>query len=408
MERDVSDEASPSTTDESAPPLRRPEIDWLRAIAVLLLVPAHAALIFGHGYYINPEDYYRPMGYVFHALMPWHMPILFVLAGMATQFSLRRRSPGSYVWERTKRLIVPLLFGTFMLMPPQVYWQRLSEGQFAGSYLEFYPHFFESLGPVGNFTYGPMWFIAYLFVFSLVALPLFVKLKGERGQRVIGRLAGLCRHRGGIFLLAIAPAISESLLHARFPWNWIVFNDWSMFTWHLLWFILGYVICSDDRFWRAIERDGPIALALALVMMALWLGRHAMEMWVWPHQTAAWIQLMVANAFRTWFCVLAILWIGTKFLRFSNWLLPYVREASYPFYVLHQTVMIGIGYSLAFWDLHVLIRFGLLMAGTFVGTILVYEICVRRFRVVRFLMGLRLGSRVDDSQASPRHVPPSG
>ena len=400
----MSDTVSRIPTDGSAPNLRRPEIDWLRAIAVLLIVPFHAAMIFAFGYYLHSGDNYKPLHYVLTPFFPWHMPILFVLSGMATWFALRRRSAGRYAWERTKRLLVPLLFGTFVLIPPQVYWQRLSEGRFEGSYLTFYPHFFEGTWPAGNFTYAHLWFIAYLFVYSLVALPVFVLLKREGGRRLIARLAGLCEHRGGIFLLAIPMAISESLLHAKFHWNFVIFNDWAMFTWYLLLFILGYVICSDDRFWRAIERDGPIALVLALIAVSIWVSRSVMELWIRPDYSAEWIQLMVFCAFRTWFCVVAILWAGAKLLRFSNRLLPYVREASYPFYVLHQTVMMGIGYSLVYWDLHVLVRFGLLVLATVIGTTLAYDLLVRRFRVMRFLFGLRSRPRPGDSQEAGSRV----
>jgi len=399
--------ADPNLTNENTADQRRPEIDWLRAIAVLLIVPVHAALIFAGGYYIDPGDDYRPLGYFFFFCTPWHMPILFVLSGMATWFALRRRSPGRYAWERTKRLLVPLLFGTFVIIPPMLYWQRLSEGRFEGSYLAFYPHFFDGFWPVGNFTYAHLWFIAYLLVYSLVALPVFVMLDRQGGRRLIARLAGLCRHRGGIFLLALPMALSESLLHARFPWNWIVFNDWSMFTWYLLMFILGYVLCSDGRFWRAIERDGPVALVLAVITVSIGMSQVAMEMWISPDYSVEWIRLMVFSAFRTWFCVVAILWAGARLLRFSGWLLPYVREASYPFYVLHHTILIGIGYWLAYWDLHVLLRFGLLVVATTIATTLVYELLVRRFGVMRFLLGLRPRPRPVSlrEEAPPRVLP---
>jgi peptidoglycan/LPS O-acetylase OafA/YrhL len=397
----MADEVSRDTTDGGTPLDRRPEIDWLRAFAVLMLVPFHAALIFctGRGYYIGPGDHYLPLRYLILLISPWHMPILFVLSGMATWFALRHRSPREYAWERTKRLFVPLVFGTFVLVPPMVYLQRLCDGRFEGSYLAFYPHFFEGFWPAGNFTYAHLWFIAYLWVYSLVALSVFALLRGSGPRRFVDRLAAGClRHRGAILLLAAPMAVSESLLHARFPWNWIIFNDWAMFTWYLLLFVLGYVLCSDERFWRAIERDGPIALVLALIATSLGISRYVMELWISPAYSFEWIQLMVFGAFRTWFCVVAILWTGAKLLRFYGRLLPYVREASYPFYVLHHVVLIGIGYSLAYWDLHVLVRFALLVVATVVGTILAYDLFVRRFRVVRFLFGLRLRPQREDLQ----------
>ena len=78
-----------------------------------------------------------------------------------------------------------------------------------------------------------------------------------------------------MLLLATPLAISEAALHAKFHWNWVIYKDWAMFTWYLLLFVLGYMICSDARFWQAIERDGPIALVCAVIAVAI--GQY---MWI--------------------------------------------------------------------------------------------------------------------------------
>ncbi|MBN1341421.1 MAG: acyltransferase [Phycisphaerae bacterium] len=394
----MSDAASRTTVVAGSLTDRRREIDWLRMIGVLLIVPVHGALLFAGGYYLTPPNLYEPLWYFFAFLRPWHMPILFVLSGMATWLALGKYSSGRYAWDRTKRLVVPLVFGTFVLIPPQVYLQRLTEGRFHGSLVAFYPHFFEGFWPVGNFTYAHLWFIAYLWIYSLVALPVLVFLRGSAGRRLMGVIAAGClRHRGAIFLLAAPMAASESLLHARFPWNWIVYNDWSMFTWHLLQFLLGYVVCSDDRFRQAIRRDGPVAMVLALAAASIHVGRAVMELWVRPTDGGAWTVLMIFNAFQTWVWMVALLWFGGRFLNVTNRWLGYAREASYPFYVLHQTVMMGIGYWIAWWPVHALIRFVALCVATTIGTILVYDVFVRRWSVMRFFFGLRRRPRGADA-----------
>ncbi len=392
----MSDSASPSLPLETAQQVRQPEIDWLRAFAVLMVVVVHAAGMFGspRGYYLNPGDAYTPLIYVCAALKPWHMPILFLLSGMATWYGLGRRSTGRYAWERTKRLVVPLVFGTAVLIPPQLYLMRLTDGSYQGSFLAWYPQFFNAFWPRGNFTYAHLWFIAYLWVFSLIALPALILLRRERPRRWIARLADFClRHHGAILLCALPMAVSESLLHARFPWNYVIYADWAMFTWYLLLFLWGYVLCSDDRFHDVIDRDGRLAFGLAWVCLILYVSRWMMGMRMWPAYTLEWTVFRVFAAVQTWAWMIALLWLGRRFLRVSNRLLPYVREGSYPFYVIHQTVMMGAGYFICFWEIHVLVRFGLLVVATTVGTILAYEILVRRWAPMRFLLGLRVKPR---------------
>jgi fucose 4-O-acetylase-like acetyltransferase len=114
---------------------------------------------------------------------PWHMPLLFVLSGAGTWFVLRFRKAGQYARERAGRLLVPLVFETLLIVPPQVYLQRLQEGRFEGVFFVFYPHFFDGIYPQGIFTWNHLWFVAYVLVFSLMALPVFIRHGQEPGQR---------------------------------------------------------------------------------------------------------------------------------------------------------------------------------------------------------------------------------
>lgn len=166
-------------------PERRYEIDWLRMFAVLLLIYFHTAVIFVHGTTYHIENRQKSVGLDIFTLFvdQWYMPLFFFIAGAATSFALRFRSGFQYVRERVKRLFIPLVFGTLVIIPPQIYYERLSEKVTYSSYIRFYPHFFQGIYPKGNFTWNQLWFIAYLFVFSLACLPLFLWLRGTVGKR---------------------------------------------------------------------------------------------------------------------------------------------------------------------------------------------------------------------------------
>jgi glucan biosynthesis protein C len=375
----------------AASSVRRVDIDWVRALAVLLLVPYHSTLVFGppHAYHIATGEDYRPLMYAAGIMHQWHMPLLFVIAGVSTWFALNVRTPGQYTKERAIRLVVPLVFGTLLIVPPQMYFQRVSEGRFSGSYLSFYPHFFDGVYPTGNFTYNHLWFILYLFVFSMLALPVLVRLRTGAGRQLLARLGGVCDRRGGIFLMAIPVAVSESLLRARYPGLQTLIGDWANFALYLYLFVLGYILCGDERFWAAVARDGGLALVCGVAATLVGVGISLMDANPSPGYSAGWMLYMTLRAFNMWFWIVAILSGGMRFLNVTTSWLSYVREASYPFYILHQTVLIAIGFYVMRWDLPVMSRYAILVAATIVTTTVIYDVAVRRLAVTRFVMGMR-------------------
>jgi cbb3-type cytochrome oxidase subunit 3 len=195
---------------------RRHELDWLRVLAVLLLVYFHSARIFDFG------DFYVKNGQLskgFEAFVTfvdiWFMPLFFFIAGAASFYALRKRSGKQYAGERAKRLMVPFVFGTLVLAAPQVYCVLLQQPTYSQNYLQYYGYIFTtpyltevtagSVGPakIIAFTLEPahLWFILYLFIFSMVCLPLFLRLRGEKGAGLRDRVASFLRRRGAIFLL---------------------------------------------------------------------------------------------------------------------------------------------------------------------------------------------------------------
>ena len=110
---------------------------------------------------------------------------------------------------------MPLLFGIFVVIAPyQVYLERVHRGQFQGSFWSFYPHYFEGWYGIqegGNFAWMGihLWYLEVLFVFSLIALPLFLALRSHTGNRLVGALSATMKVPGTIFLLAIPIAVME-------------------------------------------------------------------------------------------------------------------------------------------------------------------------------------------------------
>ena len=370
---------------------RRVDFDWLRVIIILIVVAFHAMTVFGFGTggILAAREWFAPFSYFIAWVFPWMMPLLFVVSGASTHFALRSRSSGRYVAERFKRLFIPCLFGTFVLVPPQIYCRRLWDGDFTGSLLSFYPRFVEGVWPQGNLTYGHLWFILYLFACSLIALPLFRQLNRPWGQRLTSRLAALCDLPCGIFLFVVPLALVQLALRPSFPWTFAIFNDWAMLSWYLCLYVFGYIMACDPRFWAAVQRNTMPAFVGGIMLTSIdfWLERALW--WLELDRTFASGLVFLFMAMRTWFWIVAALGLAAKWLRFESPRLPYIREASYPFYIIHQTVLIAIAYHVLKWHTHVMVRFTVITVATVVVTLAIYEVAVRRWAVTRFLFGMR-------------------
>lgn len=353
-------------------PERRYDIDWLRVMAVLLLFYVHPAKIFyNYGpWYVQNFQKSELLSVLTLFMEHWHMQLLFLLAGAATLFALRFRNATAYLKERFKRLLIPCIFGILVIVPPQLYIEILG---FRGhSYFDFYPKFFDSDFTRG-FDMGHLWFIAYLFAFSILVLPLFLFLRRNTGSRVVKCLASFFSRPGMIFLLALPILLMDYLLYDFYP------NPFYFLTF----FVLGYLLLADARFEGAIDKHKFVALITGILWYAIWLTLMTQRI-----RTPAWFDL-VSRSVITWSCLIAIMGYGKQLLNFTNRFLKYHSEASYPVYILHQTVIIAIGYFVIRQQLGVLPKFVIIVTSSLLATFAIYEILVKRTNFTRFLFGMR-------------------
>jgi glucans biosynthesis protein C len=372
---------------------RRAELDWLRVAAVLLVFLAHVAQIFSpsEAWHIESPDRSRTLGLFTVLLGPWLMPLFMLVAGASSWYALQHRGLVAFFRARVLRLLVPLVAGTFLVIPPQMYYRSLAQGTFDGSYLAFYPRFFDGLYPEGNFSYGHLWFLVYLFLLMTAALPILHVLRGPRGRRWIRGLARRCE--GGIGILWLAAPIAASQIILRVPFTQTtgaVVNDWATLAWFLLVFLYGFALMADERLLAAIDHQWRRALAPALATMAF------LVVWAWPGDMYAripgdvslwyviwWVNFTVA----CWASLVAILGGARRYLARPSPALPHLTEAAYPFYILHQPVIVAVAFHIVAWPLSVPQRFAAIAIASLMLTALLLQ-AIRAIPLLRTLFGL--------------------
>lgn len=392
------DSGSPRETKRSA---RWYWLDWLRVLAMGTIFLFHSGrpFVIFEWHIMNPEpDLVFTLGNVF--VSGWIMPLFFVISGIATYFSLAKRSPVQFVKDRFKRLGIPLILACLLLiLPVHVYYDALFKGSFAGDFVDFYlgPYFtkyfpFDSdFSPTyfANSNQGIyLWYIFWLFVFSLVTVHFFRWLREEGNRSKISKLAAVSNRRGGIFLLAI-PLIIVDILAAPpffvFPSG---YGGWKLPT-YLAFFITAYVLACDPQFERSIDKNRMPALLLGIItslfiiMFFVTLGVEALAI------PSYYILVSALWALNGWCWVTAILGFGRKLLSFNHRFLEISNELVLPFYILHQTVIVVIAFYVVGLNLIVIEKYLVIVLASF-AVIGVLLFPIRKINLLRFLFGMRL------------------
>ena len=359
---------------------RRYDIDWIRVLVFDILIVFHVGMFF------VPWDWHikndvmvpwleGPMSFTSY----WRIPILFVVSGMGTRFALSSKSGKSYIIERIKRLFIPLVFGMLVIVPPQVYLERLSDGAFLGNFFEFYPHYFDGIYPSGNFSWHHLWFLPYLLLMSIVATPIFLYLRDEKRAFIISLRKFIGRYSIGLYLAIVPLLFIEWSLGDAYPITHALVGDWYALAIYFVLFILGYIlICIKSTFWDAVLEIRYITLAIGIISFYMLKNLDL--------STLLNGAVYVVNV---WSWILTIFGFASKYLNKESSLVKYRNQAVYPFYILHQTITIICGYFLMDMDLHYLIKMVIMILVTFGGSWLIYSFIILKIPILRPLFGVK-------------------
>ncbi len=386
---------------------RRHDLDWVRILAFALLVPYHVGM-----YYVSWDWHVKSPQLVpaLEPLMvlsaPWRLTLLFVVSGVATAF-LKAKLPGGFLRQRSWRLLLPLLFGMYVVVPPQAYLELVEKvpGGYHAGYLGFMGQYLQGgdlycMAPgdcVDGPTWNHLWFVAYLWAYTVALWGACRLLPQAWRDRAAGFVRRACSGQGILWWPMLWLAAARVLVYPHFPSTHDLFDDAYNHLQYGLAFMLGFVLARTDAPWEQLRRCRHWMLGAALASYGLMIAGYLQfeDFDAIPAGPVAALHALWGAM--EWSAIAAIFGYARSWNPKDSPLLRYLTAAVFPFYILHQTVIVVLAHNLKPLRIAPALEGPLLVVATFALCLLAYEL-IRRAGWVRPLFGLK-------RSAKPRPVP---
>jgi glucan biosynthesis protein C len=355
---------------------RRFDLDWIRVISILSVFVYHSCRAYNEWpWHIKNPVTSAALSQFTNFMDLWMMPLIFVVSGAAVYLSMQEpswRAAGKFLKDKMMRLLVPLLVADFTHIAIQVYIERLTHGDFNGSFWQFIPHYFEGwYGFGGNFGWIGLhlWYIVVLLFLSIFFLPLFLLLKTNRGTRIMEKIGNFFALPALIYVLVLLIVTIWGLTEPAARFLSDAFN-WGLGI-YATFFFFGFFMLGSEKLQTSIRKMRWVSLALAVGFVAWYLptGEH--------------------DDLAAWALVLLGLGMGMTYLNFKNPFLAYANEAVLPFYILHQTVIVAMDYFIIQLPISLWLKLPAVIIISFSIIMVIYEYAIRRVNFLRICFGMK-------------------
>ncbi|GAB2844621.1 acyltransferase family protein [Pseudoduganella ginsengisoli] len=376
-------------------------LDWIRIAAFFLLVLYHTGM-----YYVNWDWHVKSphASDTIEAFMmlssPWRMSLLFLVSGVAAAFLLNKAGAGAFARQRSVRLLVPLVFGMLVIVPPQPYFEVVEKVAYQGSYLDFmklyvnaYHGFCRGTDCLTLPTWNHLWFLPYLWVYCLLLAALAAVLGRPRWQQLGTSVANAMSGWKLVVLPVAILAIGRLALLNKFPHTNNLVWDWHNHATYFPIFMLGAMVAFHGALWQRMENIRFGALGTALGGWAFLMSYYAITDQMPPGQIGLWQDAQrVLYALVQWSAILAVCGFGHRHLQFDSAKRRYLTEAVFPVYILHQTLIIVFSQLIKPAHHGPVLEAVLLIVMTLSASFGIFEV-VRRIPLLRPLFGLGRAAR---------------
>lgn len=342
---------------------RRYDIDWLRVIAIALLLIYHVAIVFQPWAlfiaFIRSDELSTALWQPMTMLNVWRIPILFYVSGMGVYFAMRKRNNFELVKERSKRILLPFVFGCIALAPLHMFVFQ----EYYNLGLDYYPQM------------GHLWFLGNIFIYVLLGLPLFYGIKKGVFVKLLVFLEKLFGNPLGLLSVNVF-FIAEVLIFQPKPFA-LYAKTWHGFAIGFLAFFFGFLFMNTGKvFWKTVKQWKWLFLGLATILFTIRFVVFATEgpLYLISIESNCWIFSIFG------FCY--------QYLNKPSKILSYLSKAAYPVYIIHMIVLYVAAKLILPFHLPALVAFTIITCITFLASYVLYEFVIRRIAILRPLFGL--------------------
>jgi len=361
---------------------RRYDLDWLRVIAILAVYFHHLGMPFnGDGFHIMNSESSKLLDDIMVYFEQFRLPLLFLISGTGTVLAFSKRTWKQFSKERTGRLLIPLIFGILFIVPPQTYFQYINE---YSSYWQLYTS--------GRFETNHLWFIENLYIISLLVIPLIIFLKSQKSQGFKTWFERISSHKMGLLLWGLPLIILTIVLKRYYPTGSSSLTNLSETFFYTYFFITGILFASSQLFWENLKKYRRFHLVTFIISTLLFYSYYFVPNdYIEPYLSASvrWDIWYGLCCLLGWCFVLTLLGYGQVYLNKPSLWLKRMNEAIYPFYILHQTVIVIFGYYIIQLNVNIPVKMILLFISSFLVIVLLYRLFIYPFKVTRVLFGMK-------------------
>ncbi|MBT5186583.1 MAG: acyltransferase family protein [Kordiimonadaceae bacterium] len=377
-------------------------LDWLRVLAFAYLVFFHTGMMFvDWDFHIESGHDSEFLKSIMMLTTTWRLDLLFLVSGVAISFMMTKMTIGGFLKQRMVKLFVPLFFACAVIVAPQPYFEAVQKGLLEPGYWYFwteqYFHFTWLEGMLSPWpTYNHMWYVLYLLLYTVLLVPLFMFIKSEKGKSALSSLEKWITKGSRILWAPYILYLSVFFYTGHNDITHAVWDDWFGHFVYAYILVLGVIFVRMPKTWQAFEDNRYISLLLALASYSIILVKHHLV--GDPLQFISWdLMEMVMK----WSWVATLIGFARHYLNFSNKTLKYCNSIVYPFFILHQSVTIIIGYYIIDWGLNGVFEFLAVLFSTYFISLVLIEAVIKRSNILRILFGMPMTKKEPDLIVKP-------
>ncbi|MBQ4889557.1 acyltransferase [Shewanella sp. MMG014] len=362
---------------------RYSELDWLRVILIFAVFLHHVLMPFnGDDWHIMNTESSKLLDDTMVYFEQFRLPTLFFISGAGCVILLSKISVKQFFKDKFTRLFIPLLAGSILIIPPQTYIENINE---LDSFWQAYPAL------ALKFELNHLWFIEYLIVFSVISIPINAMFQSRLGQGVISIIANMSQLKIGLLCLVVILIFIKIFFSIYLPSDGHKIENLSSSSYYFFFFVTGMLFIRSTTIWQAIRDQRRINLFALVVFSALFYAYYfSPDLSEYLSLNVRWGIWWLVCCLVAWSALLSMLGYAQHYLTVTpNWLKE-SNQLIYPFYILHQTVIVVIGYFVISLEASISIKITLLFTASFTLTSAICALLIRPFNVFRALFGLKL------------------